>query len=206
MRTKRMKQPQTPNANAKQLKSKLKKRNQYLTTIIKDECTNYCAWNLCEICKKPCSLFLFVCFRTPVIKASVLQSTTCNKLTQKTINVFSCSSWQSWNKHTFLFPLLPFFSFMPKPIRVLKDKVEKLASRPRRWKDQIFGLHNKIFRRKEAVCGCGRPLKPGWECPYCRRTCSTCQRALGEDEECTRCRSDTVNNNGDDDRRQRRSL
>ncbi|KAI9492407.1 hypothetical protein BDB00DRAFT_438489 [Zychaea mexicana] len=82
----------------------------------------------------------------------------------------------------------------------------------RRFTARVLGLHNKIWRRKkkhqqqkqqeaddedddndnddqQAVCGCGRPLEAGWECPHCRFTCPTCQRALGEGEQCSRCQS-----------------
>ncbi|KAI8149565.1 hypothetical protein BJV82DRAFT_126655 [Fennellomyces sp. T-0311] len=63
---------------------------------------------------------------------------------------------------------------------------------PRRLTDRVLGLHNKIWRRKstqdqQVVCGCGRPLETGWECAYCRFTCPTCHRALGEGEQCSRC-------------------
>ena len=88
-------------------------------------------------------------------------------------------------------------------------------SRPKRLTARVLGLHNKIWRRKKkndtrkkqqrelsqgeededeedegsqpAVCGCGRPLEAGWECSYCRFTCPTCHRALGEGEQCSRC-------------------
>ncbi|KAI7857270.1 hypothetical protein BDC45DRAFT_500795 [Circinella umbellata] len=88
-------------------------------------------------------------------------------------------------------------------------------SRSKRLTARVLGLHNKIWRRKKendsckkqqrelsqgeeyedeedeesqpAVCGCGRPLEAGWECSYCRFTCPTCHRALGEGEQCSRC-------------------
>ncbi|KAJ8654621.1 hypothetical protein O0I10_009672 [Lichtheimia ornata] len=43
------------------------------------------------------------------------------------------------------------------------------------------------FSDGPATCGCGRPLQRGWDCPYCRRNCSVCGRALGVDEDCDRC-------------------
>ncbi|ORY98902.1 hypothetical protein BCR43DRAFT_210862 [Syncephalastrum racemosum] len=85
----------------------------------------------------------------------------------------------------------------------------KRRGRRRRLTDRLFGLHKKIRwrnKRKEenpagAVCGCGRPLKAGWECEYCRFTCPHCHRALGLGEACDRCQMnngvDRDNNNGD---------
>lgn len=90
-----------------------------------------------------------------------------------------------------------------------EPSAEKRRSRRRRLTDRLFGLHKKIpwrNKRKEeipagAVCGCGRPLKAGWECEYCRFTCPHCHRALGLGETCDRCQmnngADRNNNNGD---------
>ncbi|KAI7885167.1 hypothetical protein K492DRAFT_172497 [Lichtheimia hyalospora FSU 10163] len=60
---------------------------------------------------------------------------------------------------------------------------------PRRIATRILGLHNKLWRRQQtvAVCGCGRPLKAGWNCSNCRLVCPNCQRALSDGEKCSRC-------------------
>lgn len=39
----------------------------------------------------------------------------------------------------------------------------------------------------EAICACGKKLSAGWNCNQCRMNCSTCQRALLPEEECSRC-------------------
>lgn len=48
---------------------------------------------------------------------------------------------------------------------------------------------------KQALCGCGRPLKAGWFCSNCRLVCPTCHRALGQGEQCSRCQIDTGGGN-----------
>ncbi|KAI7884167.1 hypothetical protein K492DRAFT_174372 [Lichtheimia hyalospora FSU 10163] len=51
---------------------------------------------------------------------------------------------------------------------------------------------------KQALCGCGRPLKAGWFCSNCRLVCPTCHRALGQGEQCSRCQIDTGTGSGND--------
>lgn len=70
-----------------------------------------------------------------------------------------------------------------------QQQQQSTSSRPRRIATRILGLHNKLWRRQQtvAVCGCGRPLKAGWNCSNCRLVCPNCQRALGDGEKCSRC-------------------
>lgn len=70
-----------------------------------------------------------------------------------------------------------------------QQQQQSTSSRPRRIATRILGLHNKLWRRQQtvAVCGCGRPLKAGWNCSNCRLVCPNCQRALSDGEKCSRC-------------------
>lgn len=70
-----------------------------------------------------------------------------------------------------------------------QQQQKQSTSRPRRIATRILGLHNKFWRRQQtvAVCGCGRPLKAGWNCSNCRLVCPNCQRALSDGEKCSRC-------------------
>ncbi|KAI9312670.1 hypothetical protein BX666DRAFT_1985419 [Dichotomocladium elegans] len=86
--------------------------------------------------------------------------------------------------------------FHPKPTdekESLRDNTTSANNPSRllrhRLTDQVVRLHRKIWRKKSKVpvCGCGRPLKAGWECSVCRLSCPRCHRALMEREECSRC-------------------
>lgn len=86
--------------------------------------------------------------------------------------------------------------------RAIKSKVQRILS-PRKKSSnddrlaasltaRVFGFKwRKKNKEQKTVCGCGRPLDAGWDCPYCRNSCPTCHRALGEGEQCERCQPTT---------------